>query len=236
MKERIFQVEMTTMKEETKSIKMGSNCTVSSAPSTGVGFARSGTRARPPSLAARWGDTWNPGRLEVQGWVTDWSQRHLTGISDDEVKVVFEEIENLMPSDVKQWTNWAQTKESQGLWPRKTMVSLWFVHGTGNMMMIEIFKVMKTKVENKNYEVNGEDVKVNLEVSPQKKPLSRAHAMFCKAFNEAIRDKSKIKSIWGALQVSYFAGVGPMGNRSLAAKYTMEGEGHVQEGKFFQIF
>ena len=45
------------------------------------------------------------------------------------------------------------------------MACLWFVHGTGKMM-IEILEMMKAEVENKNYKVNGGGLRVNLEVSP----------------------------------------------------------------------
>ena len=101
-----------------------------------------------------------------------------------------------MQSEVKQWIiGWDHTKESFGLWPMKTMVSLWFVHCTNKLMMIEIRKMMKGEVEDKNFEVNGEAMRGNLEVrekkevSPQKKPLSRAQAMFYRAPKGANGDK-----------------------------------------------
>ena len=79
---RTFHDELTSMKEEIKLIKMGSNCTVSSAASTGIGPG-SGTHARPPLLAARWVDAWVLRKLEVKGWVMDWSQKRLIGMKDD---------------------------------------------------------------------------------------------------------------------------------------------------------
>ena len=48
---------------------------------------------------------------------------------------------------------------------------------------------------------------------------------------EAKGDESKIKTIYGALQISFFAEVGPQGQRRLAAKYTREGGGHANEGR-----
>ena len=56
--------------------------------------------------------------------------------------------------------------------------------------------------------------------------------MFFRAFKEAQGDESKIKTFnfYGALQSSFFAEVGPQGQRQLAAKYTREGEGQENEG------
>ena len=83
-----------------------------------------------------------------------------------------------MPSEIQQWIGWAQTKESQGLCPRKTMVSLWFAHGTCKMMMIEIrTRKWRTRVT----EVNGEDVRGKFGSEPSKETIERAWAMFYKA-------------------------------------------------------
>ena len=86
------------------------------------------------------------------------------------------------------------------------------------------------EAETKDYKVNCETVRTNLEVSPQKRPLSRAPPMFYTDFSDANGDKSKIKTIWGALQVSCHAEVCPTGGRELAVKHETEREGHVQEG------
>ena len=76
------------------------------------------------------------------------------------------------------------------------MVSLRFTQGAGNMMMIEIQNMLRTELENKDYKVNGERVRANLKVNPQKNPLSTAQAVFYKSVRGAMRDKSKIMSIW----------------------------------------
>ena len=46
-------------------------------------------------------DTWVPMKLEVHGWVTDWSQKHLTGTQEDQVKVVLGETEKMMPKEAR---------------------------------------------------------------------------------------------------------------------------------------
>ena len=52
-----------------------------------------------------------------------------------------------------------------------------------------------------------------------KKPLEQAHARFFNAFKEAQGDESKIKTIYGALQISFFAEVGPQGQRQQPNTY-----------------
>ena len=59
--------------------------------------------------------------------------------------------------------------------------------------------MMKTDLENKDYKVNGETVRTDLEVTPQKKPLSRAQALFYRAFRDAKGHKSKMETIWGCI-------------------------------------
>ena len=50
------------------------------------------------------------------------------------------------------------------------MVSLWFTHETGLVFMLQILKMMREEITKAGYKVNGELVKTNLEISPQKKP------------------------------------------------------------------
>ena len=86
-------------------------------------------------------------------------------------------------------------------------------------------KMMKADVEDKRYKVHCEVVRVNLEVTPQKK---------FKALQEAKEDTSKMKIYLGFTAGLLFCGRGPRENMNLAAKYTIEGEGHAQEG--WQVF
>ena len=131
---RKVQADLAFLRDEIKTIKVCSHCTVSDAASTGIGLG-AGTHARPPP--SRWAGSWVPRKLEFKGWNPDWSMKHIQGIQDDQVKVVLREIEEMMPSKVKHWTDWAQTNDNQAPWSRKTMVSLWFVRSIGKIMMIE---------------------------------------------------------------------------------------------------
>ena len=49
------------------------------------------------------------------------------------------------------------------------MVTLWFVHGTDTTMMIEVLKMVRKVLTDKNYKVRGETVRANMELSPQRK-------------------------------------------------------------------
>ena len=75
-----------------------------------------------------------------KGWVTKGPRKHLQGIKDDLVKVVLEEIEATMP---KGCIARDQTKDNHGPWPRQSKVSLWFLHGTSVLMMIEVLQLEK---------------------------------------------------------------------------------------------
>ena len=67
-------------------------------------------------------------------------------------------------------------------------------------------------------------MKVRLEVSHQKKPLAKAHALFYKVRSAARKDESQINVICGKLQISFLIG------RGLAAQFTPEGEGLANQG------
>ena len=112
--ERIqVQADLAFVRDDINTIKVCSHCTVSDAASTVVGL-EFGTHARPPPLSPRWADNWVPRKLEFKGWNPDWSMKQIQGIQDDEVKVVLNDNEEMMPSEVKQWDGWAQTKDNQG--------------------------------------------------------------------------------------------------------------------------
>ena len=108
------------------------------------------------------------------------------------------------------------------------MVSVWFKNEAALILMIEIMKVMREKMAKTKYCVNGERVTQNLAMSPRRNLW--AHAVFFKGLLEARRNDKTIKTVYGSLQISSFAEVGPQGQRHLAAKYTREGEGHANEG------
>ena len=53
------------------------------------------------------------------------------GIPDGQVKTLLDDLEKMMPQDVRQWINWEQSICDQGPRPRKSMLRLLFKHDTG---------------------------------------------------------------------------------------------------------
>ena len=54
------------------------------------------------------------------------------------------------------------------------MVSMWFKHETGLIMMIEILIMMREELDKADFSVDGARVQTNLETSPQQKPLAQS--------------------------------------------------------------
>ena len=57
--------------------------------------------------------------------------------------------------------------------------------------MIDLLKGMKEELEKAAYKIHGQNVKARPEVSPQRKPLAEAHALFFKGLKEMKGDESK---------------------------------------------
>ena len=95
----------------------------------------------------------------------------IQGIPDSEAKTVLDDLEQVMPQEVRRWIDWEQTGSGQGPSPRTILVSLWFKHDTGLMLMIEILKMVRNELNKSQFGVNGERVRTNLEIGPQKKPF-----------------------------------------------------------------
>ena len=70
----LVQRDLAVMKEEIKNLKIGSVSTVCSEASAGVGLGASGTSARPPALASRYNEIFNPRKMEFKGSVTDYTR------------------------------------------------------------------------------------------------------------------------------------------------------------------
>ena len=148
----------------------------------------------------------------------------LRGITDDEVSKLVSDLERMVPRQSHQWIDWDQTRKEQGNWPINTMVSMWFQNETNLVTIIELLKVGEEELKKVSYNKHGLNVSARLEVCPQKKPLTKAYALFFKELKEVEGDESKIIVVYGKLQISFRVG------GDVAAKYTREGEGLTEEG------
>ena len=141
----------------------------------------------------------------------------------DEVVGIVLDVKQMIPLDAQRFVDWEQTRAEQGSWSTKTMISLWFRSDTNLATMIELLRVVTDELNAKPCKLHDRLVKARLEISSQKKPLTKAHALFYKELKAVKADESKISVIYGKLQISFLVG------RSLAAT-TLEGEGFADQG------
>ena len=124
----------------------------------------------------------------------------------------------------QKYIDWEQTRTEQGTWPTKTIVSMWFRNETGLPTMVGMLDIIKKELKKEPYKLHGQEISSRLEMSPNTKPLARAHALFYKGLKEVGGDESKTHVVYGKIQISFFVG------GAMAAKYTPEGEGLAGEG------
>ena len=84
--------------------------------------------------------------------------------------------------------------------------------------------ISKKELKKQLHELHGQEISSRLEISPKRKSLGRAHALFNKGLQEVGGDESKIHVVHGEIRISFFLG------SAMDAKYTLEGEGHAGEG------
>ena len=70
-----------------------------------------------------------------------------------------------------------------------------------------------------SYELHGQEISSRLEMSPKRKPLTKAHALFYKGFKTVDGDESTISVVYGKIQISFFVG------GAMSAKFSPEGDG-----------
>ena len=70
--------------------------------------------------------------------------------------------------------------------------------------MIDVLKGVKEELEKAACKIRGQEMKARQEVSPQRKPLTKAQALFYKGLMELKGDGSKIRVVYGKLQILFF--------------------------------
>ena len=58
------------------------------------------------------------------------------------------------------------------------MVSVWFKNETNLVMMVDLLKIKKQELEKVAYKIHVQNVKARLDVSPQRKPLTKGACSF----------------------------------------------------------
>ena len=82
--------------------------------------------------------------------------------------------------------------------------------------MIGLFEI-KEEIKKVPYKLHGQEVSARLEMSPKRKPLAKAHALFYKGLKEVGRNGSKIHVVYEKIQISSFV------RSAMAAKYKKAG-------------
>ena len=95
------------------------------------------------------------------------------------VKDVEDQLAECMTKEEKVCVDWAFFEENQGLWPRKTMASSWFVTDKSKMILrIEVLEMVTKDLRDKFFKVNKETVRASLQLSPQQNPWARHRRCF----------------------------------------------------------
>ena len=186
--------------------------TVGSEVSTAVGRWPSGTFARPPQgVAVRLNDLFMPRRMEFKGWVTDYKQCRYQGPTDTEVLNLINDLHKMVLDAVQKNNDWEQTRNEQGTWPTKVMVSLWFSNEANLLTRIGLLDVMREELKKGPYKQKGQVVSPRLK--SEKETTSEDP---CFVLSRSRGDER------GHVQDSL--------GSATAAKYTLEGEGLAGEG------
>ena len=91
-------------------------------------------------------------------------------------------------------------------------------------MMVGLLDIIKEELKKKPYRLRGQVISSRLEMSPKRKPLAKAYALFFQGLKVVKGDESKIHVVHGKIQISFFTG------SAMAATYIPEGEGLAGEG------
>ena len=193
---QMVQKGLGVMKEEIKNFKMGSGSTVCSEANTSVGLGASGTSARPPALASRFDEIFIPRKMELKGWITDCTRSSFPGITLNEVMLFIVDLQKMLPNELHQYVDWDLTWTEQGNWPTKTTVNVWFKNETNLATMIGLLEVVKDELKKEPYKIHDQEVSAKLEMTPEKKPLAKAHALFYKGLKAVGGNESKINVVY----------------------------------------
>ena len=157
-------------------------------------------------IASRDNEVFIPRKMEFEGWFTDYTRSSFQRITNEEVMVMIVDLEKMLPSQFHQYIDWDHSRKEPGNWTTKTIVNMWFNNETTLATMIGLLKVVKADLKNVSYKIRDQEVTARLEVSPPKKPLAKAHALFYRGLKAVKGDLSQITVVHGKLQISFFVG------------------------------
>ena len=62
--------------------------------------------------------------------------------------------------------------------------------------MVKLLDILKTQLKKEPYKLRGREVSAKLEMSPTRKPLAKAHALFYKGLKKVKGDESQIQVVY----------------------------------------
>ena len=89
-----------------------------------------------------------------------------------------------------------------------------------------IIEIVEEEIKKMPYKLRGQEVSARLEMSPKRKSLAKAHALFDRGLKAVGGNESKMNVVHGKIQISFFVG------SAMAAKYTPEGKGVAGERRY----
>ena len=90
--------------------------------------------------------------------------------------------------------------------------------------MVGMLDAIKTELKKEPYTLHGQEVSSRLEMSPKRKPLAKAHALFYKASRKSAEMNLNSMFFMGKFWISFFVG------GAMAAEFFSEREGLAGEG------
>ena len=136
--------ELAKLKEEMNSIMRGRSCD-SSAASTSFGLG-SGTFAWPPPLGQNGKEAWMPRKIDIKGWVEDWSQKEATGLTNDRT---MEHTGELETDNVEVRVTFSIGKTQTTI----RVISLWCMTNAEKGQMFVALKVVRRSLAENDYKV-----------------------------------------------------------------------------------
>ena len=125
----------------------------------------------------------------------------------------------MVPQQAHKWIGW-ENKETR---PRNIFCErvVQTDMKTNLITVIDLLKITKEKLDKADCKIDGQNVKARLEVSPQRRPLTKAQALLYKGLKEMGGDESKVRDFYGNFRRSSFW------EEILLAKYARQDEGWV---------
>ena len=143
-----------------------------------------------------------PQRMEFKGWVTDHKQCGYQGLTDTEVSNLINDLDKMVP-DAQKYRLGSNQERPRNV-ANQIVVSLWLSKEGNLLTRIGLLDVMREELKKGPYKQKDHVVSSRLELSPERKPLAKAHALFYKGLEEVKGNKSKIHVVYGQIQISFF--------------------------------